>query len=201
MLVQTFAHAKKLAAFLVLAPLLIAGLSVFYSPAPVAAAPTLKSCKHFEGNYNMTKDADVKAFKAFQKDACSNKICSADPHQELDDKGHKFTVQTISCSNPSNNNNGATGITDPALTAGGCTGADCTIIDKYINPLIKLLSAAVGIIAVIAIIVGGIQISSANGDPQKVTNGRNHIRNAIIGLVAYVLLAVFLNWVVIGGIQ
>jgi hypothetical protein len=115
----------------------------------------------------------------------------------------------IGCTDPSKTTDGGTtgsgdGITDPA--AGGCSESElnnaeeCGIVKRYINPLIKLLSILVGIVAVIAIIFGAIQVSTSAGDPQKSASGKNHIRNALIGLVAYVLLFVFLQWIIPGGI-
>lgn len=71
---------------------------------------------------------------------------------------------------------------------------------KYINPLVNLLSAAVGIIVVVAIIVGAIQFSSAAGDPQKAANGKKHIQNALLGLLAYLLLYAFLQFIIPGGL-
>lgn len=72
---------------------------------------------------------------------------------------------------------------------------------KYINPLVNLLSAAVGVVVVAAIIMGAIQYSSSAGDPQKATNGKKHIQNALLGLVAYLLLYAFLQFIVVGGIK
>lgn len=70
---------------------------------------------------------------------------------------------------------------------------------KYVNPLIALLSAAVGVVVVISIITGAIQFSSSAGDPQKAANAKNKIRNALLGLLAYLLLYAFLQFIVPGG--
>lgn len=81
------------------------------------------------------------------------------------------------------------------------TSADCkTLYEKYINPFVRLLTAAVGVLAVLMIVIGGVQYSSAGSDPQKVAAAKQRIINAIIGLVAYIFLFGFLNWVVPGGI-
>jgi hypothetical protein len=73
------------------------------------------------------------------------------------------------------------------------------LFSKYLNPLVNLLSAVVGVVVVIGIIVGAIQFSSSAGDPQKAANGKNHIRNALIGLLAYILLYAFLQFIIPGG--
>lgn len=90
--------------------------------------------------------------------------------------------------------------TDPALNKKLCTDGSCPIVNKYINPFITMLAGLVGIVAVIAIIIGGIEFSSAGGDPQKAANGKRHIRNAIIGLVAFIFFWAFMQWVIPGGI-
>ena len=78
-------------------------------------------------------------------------------------------------------------------------GADCPIIQRA-NQIIKVLSAVVGVVVTIAVIVGGIRYSAAGSDPHAVTAAKNMIRNAIIALVVYIFLVAFLNWVVPGGI-
>lgn len=69
----------------------------------------------------------------------------------------------------------------------------------YVRLAINVLSAGVGVLAVIMLIIGGIQYSSAGGDPQKVKAAKNRITNVIIGLIAYFFLFAFLQWVVPGG--
>lgn len=75
----------------------------------------------------------------------------------------------------------------------------CDIVAKYINPAIVLLSALVGVVVVMAIIIGGIQYASSGGDPQKAASGRKHIMQAVIGLLAYLLLYAFLQFIIPGG--
>lgn len=97
---------------------------------------------------------------------------------------------------------GACGQGDPAANNKACrSDSNCdAIFEKYLKPFIKLLSATVGIVVVAAVIFGGIQFSSSGGDPQKVANAKKHITNAIIALVAYVLLFAFLNFIIPGGL-
>lgn len=65
---------------------------------------------------------------------------------------------------------------------------------------INVLSAGVGVIVTIMIIIGGIQYSSAGGDPGKVKAAKSRITNAIIALIAYFFLYGFVQWLVPGGI-
>jgi hypothetical protein len=80
-----------------------------------------------------------------------------------------------------------------------CSKSSC-IYRRYITPAVQLLSAAVGVLAVISFISAGIQYSSAGSDPQKVGAARKRIGNTVFGLIAYIFLLAFLNWVVPGGL-
>ncbi|MDL2341583.1 MAG: hypothetical protein QFB87_00705 [Patescibacteria group bacterium] len=93
---------------------------------------------------------------------------------------------------------------DPAITqAKKCKPGStdkCDFIASYVNPFIKLLSAAVGIAVVVGILIGGVEYISSGGDPQKAASGRKHIVNAVIGLVVYIFLFGLINFIIPGGI-
>ena len=63
---------------------------------------------------------------------------------------------------------------------------------KIINSVITVTS----IIAVIAIIIGGIQYMTSTGDPGKVKKAKDTILYAIIGLIICALSAVIVNFVI-----
>lgn len=88
----------------------------------------------------------------------------------------------------------------PAQDQDGSSSSDmnCLFV-KYINPAIDLLSALVGVIVVVAVITGAIEFSTAGGDPQRAASGRRHITNALLALLAFALLYVFLEFLVPGG--
>lgn len=87
---------------------------------------------------------------------------------------------------------------DPALAKSSSQGAN-DIINKYINPLILLLSICFGIFVVIGLIIGGIQYSSSAGDPQKVANAKGRIMKVIVALIAYIFLYAFLRFILPTG--
>ena len=84
--------------------------------------------------------------------------------------------------------------------AGIVTDTNSALIDKYLNPLIKLLTVLVGIAVTFGVIYGGIQYSMSAGDPQKAASGRKHVRDSVIALVAYALALSLLNFLIPGGI-
>jgi len=77
--------------------------------------------------------------------------------------------------------------------------SDC-IVNDYLNPFIKFLNVAVGLVVVISVASGGIQYSTSRDNPDAVKAARKRITNALIGLVCYFLLAGFLNFIIPGGI-
>lgn len=93
---------------------------------------------------------------------------------------------------------------DPAATKKSCdvgtNSGNCNAITGYINGAISLLSALVGVVAVISVITGGIQYSTSAGDPQKAAKAKGRIMNAIIALVAFGLLYGFLQFIIPGGL-
>jgi Type IV secretion system pilin len=92
--------------------------------------------------------------------------------------------------------------TDCAAQTGNCSKSlsQCDLIAKYANPLINFMAALVGVAVVAAIIIGGIQYSSSAGDPAKASAAKAHIRDAIIALVAFVLLYSMISFLLPGGL-
>ena len=75
---------------------------------------------------------------------------------------------------------------------------DC--ISKDIELVINTLSVGVGVVAVAMIIIGGLQYTASRSDPKAVAAAKSKITNAVIGIVVYVLIYAFLQWLVPGGL-
>lgn len=97
---------------------------------------------------------------------------------------------------------GTTSCTQSASDCASSSASDPTgcLFTTYINPLINILSAAVGLVVVIGIIYGAIEYITSAGDPQKASSGKKHIMNALIGLAAFLFLYAFLQFIVPGGL-
>lgn len=78
-------------------------------------------------------------------------------------------------------------------------GSAC-IYQKYLNPLIRFVSAITGIIATISIVVAGIQYSTAGGDSGKVAAAKKRISQAIIAFLIFLFFLSFLQFLIPGGI-
>jgi hypothetical protein len=83
---------------------------------------------------------------------------------------------------------------DSAVCQGTTDGETAT--NDFIQNLISLLLFAIGIISVIVIIVGGIRYTTSNGDSNKVTQAKNTILYAVIGLVVALLSYAIVTFVV-----
>jgi hypothetical protein len=112
-----------------------------------------------------------------------------------------FAQTTTPPTNPTGTTagNGPPPITIPNPKASACPKGAC-IINDYINPAIKALTATAGVIAVISLIIAGIQYSSAGGDPSKIGAAKSRIGKTIGAFLFFIFLYVFLNYIVPGGV-
>lgn len=135
---------------------------------------------------------------------CDNTSLDAPAVQMCDVKGKSVPCQYCPDGSLTDaSNDPATGCGDqtaPADTDCSTGLGSCRLVQTYLQPFMKFLSAFVGLAVVISVIVGGIQYSSSAGDPQKASAAKNRIRNAIIALVTYIFLFALLNFLIPGGL-
>lgn len=86
---------------------------------------------------------------------------------------------------------------DPAddVCEGDGEGDAGDTLTGIVTTIINILSVVVGIVAVIMIIVGGFQYLTSQGDSGKVTNAKNTILYAIVGLVIVALAQIIVQFV------
>lgn len=80
------------------------------------------------------------------------------------------------------------------ISGGGC-GDSGAQFGTAITALINLLIVAIGVIAVVMIIIAGFNFITSGGDAAKVTAARNTILYAIVGLVIVALAEVIVHFV------
>lgn len=78
---------------------------------------------------------------------------------------------------------------------GGCTADAEKEVSSTLAEVINLLSAIVGAVAVIMIIVGGFRYITSAGDSTKAASARNTIIYALVGLVIVALAQVIVRFV------
>lgn len=81
-----------------------------------------------------------------------------------------------------------------------CGRNSCDLVAKYLNPSISMLTVIFGLIAMISLVMGGIQYAASNGDSQKVSNAKKRIIMTLEAIVAYAFLWGFLQFLVPGGL-
>jgi hypothetical protein len=105
-------------------------------------------------------------------------------------------TKTIDCSNPQTSqeaiecgaSNSNKSIDDPGPAA-------TTSLNGTIRNLIKVLSIAVGIVAVVMIMIGGFRYVTSGGKQESVASAKNTIMYAIIGLVIVALAQIVVQFV------
>ena len=65
---------------------------------------------------------------------------------------------------------------------------------------IQILTGAVGVVAIGALVYAGMMYSSASGDTGQITKAKEIIRNTIIGLILFGTIALLLNFLIPGGL-
>ena len=95
------------------------------------------------------------------------------------------------------------------VMAAKCGGAETSLIeceetengiDSLLLLAVRVLVILIGVLGVIGVVISGIQYLTAGGNEAQVTKAKNRLLNVVIGLIAYGLMSMFLNWLVPGGI-
>lgn len=94
----------------------------------------------------------------------------------------------------------ATALSGAAAPAATCSASKCDLVSSLVVPAINLLSTLFGLVAAISLILGGIQYTTAEGDPQKVTKAKSRLTNTIFAILAYAMLYSFFQFLVPGGV-
>lgn len=74
------------------------------------------------------------------------------------------------------------------------------VIFELLKWVLRIMTAGVGIAAVGGIAYGALLYTTAENKPEQTKKAIGVITNVVIGIVAYALMAVFLNFLIPGGI-
>ena len=78
---------------------------------------------------------------------------------------------------------------------GGSKNAQDTDLMGTLNTIVNVAIGVIGFLAVVMIIVGGVQYTTSAGDAAKVTKAKNTIMYGVIGLVVALLAYAIVNFV------
>lgn len=73
-------------------------------------------------------------------------------------------------------------------------------IMQILKLVLTILTGMVGVAAVGGVIYAGIMYSSASGDAAQVKKAKQIIIDVVIGILAYGLMFIVLNWLIPGGV-
>ena len=73
-------------------------------------------------------------------------------------------------------------------------------IEDILNMILLVVTTGVGIAAVGAIVYAGVLYITARDNAGQVSKAKTMIMNTVIGVVAYVLMWAFLQWIIPGGV-
>lgn len=80
--------------------------------------------------------------------------------------------------------------------ANGCPGTSAPKLEITVTNILNAIIAVLGIVAVIFVIVGGVQYMTSTGDAGKVQKAKNTILYALIGLAICALSFAIVNWTI-----
>lgn len=80
--------------------------------------------------------------------------------------------------------------------AGGCDGQPAPQLEDTVKNIINAVLYVIGILAVVMVIIGGVQYTTSGGDQAAVTKAKNTILYGIIGLVIAILAYAIVNFVI-----
>ena len=129
-------------------------------------------------------------FAAFQSIIISNYGSSYAFAEELVEDGNGNLTTP-------NGNNGKSGGSADAKTA--ILPSDWKIED-ILNMVLVVVTTGVGIAAVGSIVFAGVLYITARDNAAQVSKAKTMIMNTIIGIIAYILMWAFLEWIIPGGI-
>ena len=108
-----------------------------------------------------------------------------------------FPIQQASADDICDNTN----ISAEIRAAAGCPNvSNVSNLQSVITNILNSIIAVSGIVAVIFIIIGGINYMTSSGDSAKVQKAKNTILYACIGLIICALAFAIVNWVIVGVI-
>ena len=119
-----------------------------------------------------------------------------------DDNGNSVDPSDLKSKSDSNNNSGSDSNSKNAPTAEAKTAilpSDWKIED-ILNMILVVVTTGVGIAAVGSIVFAGILYITARDNAVQVSKAKTMIMNTVIGIIAYILMWAFLEWIIPGGV-
>ena len=115
-----------------------------------------------------------------------------------DSNGNSVSPSDLKSKSDSNSNSDSKN-TPPADAKTAILPSDWKIED-ILNMVLVVVTTGVGIAAVGSIVFAGVLYITARDNAAQVSKAKTMITNTIIGIIAYILMWAFLEWIIPGGI-
>ena len=115
-----------------------------------------------------------------------------------DSNGNSVSPSDLKSKSDSNSNSDSKN-TPPADAKTAILPSDWKIED-ILNMVLVVVTTGVGIAAVGSIVFAGVLYITARDNAAQVSKAKTMMRNTIIGIIAYILMWAFLEWIIPGGI-
>ena len=115
-----------------------------------------------------------------------------------DSNGNSVSPSDLKSKSDSNSNSDSKN-TPPADAKTAILPSDWKIED-ILNMVLVIVTTGVGIAAVGSIVFAGVLYITARDNAAQVSKAKTMIMNTIIGIIAYILMWAFLEWIIPGGI-
>lgn len=79
-------------------------------------------------------------------------------------------------------------------------GTGSAELDDWLNKVVNLLSALVGLAIVVSLVVAGVQYITARDNANQVSAAKNRIMMAVLGFALFLMGYAFLQWLIPGGV-
>lgn len=83
-----------------------------------------------------------------------------------------------------------------AYESNGCGGGNTDELPTVIQNILNSIIALSGVVAVVFVVIGGVQYMTSAGDPGKAKRAKDTILYACIGLIICALAFVIVNWTI-----
>ena len=119
-----------------------------------------------------------------------------------DGNGNSVDPSDLKSKSDSNNNSGSDSNSKNAPTAEAKTAIlpSGWKIEDILNMILVVVTTGVGIAAVGSIVFAGILYITAKDNAGQVSKAKTMIMNTVIGIIAYILMWAFLEWIIPGGV-
>lgn len=109
--------------------------------------------------------------------------------------GAHFTFLVPTFADCSNICDSSCNVPDDVKKANGCNG-NGDALPSIITGILNAIIAVCGLVAVIYVIIGGVQYMTASGDTSKLEKAKKTILYALIGLIICALAFAIVNWTI-----